>query len=313
MKTAFLSHPHFRDHDAGPGHPERPARLEAIEKALRQEGLWDELDHRKIFPADDEDILRCHTPEHLERIRHLAQAGGGWIDSDTHVSSVSFDVAKLAVGAALGAVDAVLGGECDNAFVAARPPGHHAESHHAMGFCLFNNVACAARSAQRQHGLQRVAILDWDVHHGNGTQEIFYDDPSVFFVSTHQWPLYPGTGRAEERGRGAGLGTTLNFPLPAGSGDYEYACVWESIGETVETFRPQLILVSAGFDAHIRDPLANMLMSAAGFERLMRETKRWAAQWCDNRVVCVLEGGYDLSGLSSSVVAVVRELMNDES
>jgi len=312
MKTAFFSHPHFRDHDAGTGHPERPARLDAIEKALHDENLWDSLWHPAFAPADDEAILHCHSTAHVAAIHRLAESGGGYIDGDTHVSARSFAVAKLGVGAALGAVDAVLGHEFDNAFVAARPPGHHAESRRAMGFCLFNTVACAARAAQHKHGLERVAILDWDVHHGNGTQEIFYDDPSVFFMSVHQSPLYPGTGRADERGRGEGLGTTLNVPLPAGCGDEEYVHVWDSIAESIDHFNAQLILVSAGFDAHARDPLGGMQMSAAGFAQLMRQTKRWASHLCDNRVVCVLEGGYDLTGLADSVAAVVKELMNDQ-
>ena len=312
MKTAFFSHQKFREHDNGPRHPERAARLDAIDAALRRENLWDALDHRDFEPATDEQLLQCHTEAHVAEIRRLAQAGGGRVDADTRVGAVSYDVAKLAAGAACAAVEAVLSGACDNAFVAARPPGHHAESDRAMGFCLFNSAAVAARHAQRKHGLQRVAILDWDVHHGNGTQEIFYDDPSVLFVSAHQWPLYPGTGRREERGSGAGEGATLNFPLPAGSGDEEYIRVWNSIGDALQEFAPQMILLSAGFDAHARDPLANMQVSTEGFRAMMATTRQWAAQYCENRLVCLLEGGYDLTALGDGVAAVVKELSSDE-
>jgi acetoin utilization deacetylase AcuC-like enzyme len=181
-----------------------------------------------------------------------------------------------------------------------------------MGFCLFNSIACAARHAQRQHDLQRVAILDWDVHHGNGTQEIFYEDPSVFFVSVHQWPLYPGTGKRTESGSGAGVGATLNIPLPAGSDDEDCLNLWDALGEPLHEFAPQLILLSAGFDAHARDPLANMEVSSEGFRQMMRITKRWAAELCDNRLVCLLEGGYDLTALGDSVAAVIKEMGNDE-
>lgn len=313
MKTAFLTHPAFRDHDNGPRHPERPARLEAIEAALRRGGLWDDLWQPEFEAATEELLLLCHTPQLVEKIRHLAQVGGGSIDPDTAVSPASYDVARLAVGAGVRAVDAVMGSECDNAFVAARPPGHHAESNRAMGFCLFNTIAIAARYAQRQYGLERVAILDWDVHHGNGTQEIFYADPSVFFCSVHQAPLFPYSGWREERGQGAAVGTTVNMPLAAGQGDDVYAEVWDMMAETIADFAPQLILVSAGFDAHINDPLGGMRVSAAGFAHLMRVTKKWAASLCDGKLVCILEGGYDLTGLGDSVAAVVKELMREAS
>ena len=312
MKTTFLYHSDFKRHDAGPRHPERAARLEAMEASLRSENLWDGLRHRKFKAADDEHLLLCHKPELVKQVRRLAQSGGGNIDGDTHVSPPSFEVAKMAVGAALDAVDAVLGDECDNAFAAVRPPGHHAESGRAMGFCLFNNVGIAARYAQRKHHLERIAILDWDVHHGNGTQEIFYEDPSVLFCSVHQSPLYPGTGRSWETGSGAGVGTTLNLPLPAGCGHEEYADAWQVFGRAVEKVAPQLILISAGFDAHARDPLGGMNLFPSDFAHLTRVTKEWAARLCDRRLICVLEGGYDLDGLSESIAAVIKELMNDK-
>jgi acetoin utilization deacetylase AcuC-like enzyme len=308
MKTAYFFDARFREHSNGPGHPERPGRLDAINDALKAQGLWDKLSHPVITAATDDQLLLCHSPQQVEMVRSLAAAGGGAIDGDTHVTAASFEVAQLAVGAGIGAVEAVMSGDCENAFVAARPPGHHAESDRSMGFCLFNSIAIAARHAQRELGLERVAILDWDVHHGNGTQEIFYEDATVFFASVHQSPLYPGTGGRDEKGRGAGIGTTLNIPLPAASDDSDYARVWDLVGAEIEHFSPQLILVSAGFDAHTRDPLGGMNVTAEGFAHLMRQTRKWAKLHCDGRVVCMLEGGYSLKGLAQSAAAVVEVL-----
>jgi acetoin utilization deacetylase AcuC-like enzyme len=309
MSTAFLSHADFRAHDAGAYHPERAARLDAIDAALRAAKLWDALEHPDFQPAREEQLYACHSVTLVETIHRLAERGGGQIDPDTRVAPASFEVAALAAGAAIAATDGVLRGDFDNAFVASRPPGHHAERARALGCCLFNNVAIAARHAQQKWGLERVAIVDWDVHHGNGTQEIFYRDGSIFFAGVHQWPLFPGTGRATERGADAGEGATLNFPLPAGRNDVQYAVVWREIGEAVAAFAPQLILVSAGFDAHAKDPLGGMELSAAGFAGLMRQSLEWAAQLCEGRLVAVLEGGYNLDGLSESVVAVMREML----
>lgn len=311
--TAYFTHDDFSLH-AGeaiyPGHPERPQRLAAIEQGLRQAGLWPRLAYTPFEAAADDHLLLCHTPEHLQAIRDFVAAGGGHIEPSTYVVEASDAVARLAAGAARAAVDTVMTGAAPNAFVAARPPGHHAESHRPMGFCLYNNIACAARYAQRQYGLQRVAILDWDVHHGNGTQQIFYDDPTVLFVSVHQSPWYPYfSGARNETGRGAGIGATVNYPLPSGSGDEEYGHVWDEVGEHVDMFRPELILISAGFDAHHRDPLGGMEVTGAGFARLMRQSLGWAREHCAGRVVAVLEGGYDLRGLSESAVAVVGELL----
>jgi acetoin utilization deacetylase AcuC-like enzyme len=311
MKTAFLYNTDFKQHTNGSGHPERPTRMDAIEAALQREKQWDTLPHHAFEEASEEQLELCHTPEHVARVYQMALQGGGRFDADTAVSPASYRVAKLAAGAAIGAVDAVLRDDFDNAFAAGRPPGHHATSDRAMGFCLFNSVAIAARYAQREYSLQRVAVLDWDVHHGNGTQDIFYDDPSVFFCSVHQSPLYPYSGARAETGSGAGAGTTLNFPLPAGFGLSEYANVWDKAGHALEAFAPELILISAGFDAHEDDPLGGMDLTAQDFAQLLRSTKRWASELCDNRVVCVLEGGYDLQGLGDSVAAVIKELMND--
>ena len=311
MTTALFSHPEFRLHDNGTHHPERAARLKALEEKLKVDGIWDKLQHPEFAAATEAQLEYCHAPELIARIKNMAQNGGGQIDADTHVTPLSFDVAKLAAGAAISAVDGIFKGEFDNAFVAARPPGHHAESDRSMGFCLFNSIAIAARHAQKKHGLDRVAIVDFDVHHGNGTQQIFYEDASVLFVSVHQSPLFPGTGRSSERGLGAGEGATLNFPLAAGQGDAEYRQVWNQVGEGVRKFAPQLILVSAGFDAHARDPLGGMELSAQGFGALMQSTLEWADELCDGRVVCVLEGGYDLQGLSDSTAAVMKVLLGE--
>ena len=309
MKTALFSHPKFRLHDNGAQHPERMMRLKALEEKLKVDGVWEKLQHPEFQAATEAQLEYCHSPELIAQIKTLAQNGGGLIDGDMRVTPFSFDVAKLAVGAAIGAVGGVLTGDFDNAFVASRPPGHHAESERAMGFCLFNSIAIAARHAQKSHGIERVAILDFDVHHGNGTQQIFYEDGSVFFASVHQSPLFPGTGRSWEKGSGAGKGATLNFPLEAGHGDAEYSQVWNEVGKAVRQFAPQLILVSAGFDAHARDPLGGMKLTASGFAALMQSTLHWADKLCEGRVVCVLEGGYDLRGLSDSVAAVVKELL----
>jgi acetoin utilization deacetylase AcuC-like enzyme len=244
-----------------------------------------------------------HSPGHLGRLERLRpETGIARIDADTLMSSESYRVAKLAVEGTLTAADGILSGRFANAFCAVRPPGHHAESNRAMGFCLLNNIAVAARYLQRQHKLSRIMIIDWDVHHGNGTQHIFEEDPSVFYFSIHQFPLYPGTGRADEHGLGAGEGYTLNCPLPPGQGDDEYHTVFEkSLRPAVEAFRPDFILVSAGFDAHRDDPLANMRVTEDGFGQMTRMVNDWARVYCRGRVLSCLEGGYHLEALARSV------------
>lgn len=311
VTTAYFTHEVFKEHLTGAGHPERPQRLDAINQALQAQPWHDELLRPKFGAARDEQIALCHPIEHIQMIRQMAERGGAMIDGDTLVSPRSFEAALMAVGAACAAVDSVVKGESKNAFCAVRPPGHHAETSRAMGFCLFSNIAIAARHAQKAHGLERVAIVDWDVHHGNGTQEIFYEDPTVFFASVHEWGIYPGTGPANETGKGKGQGTTANYPLPAGADGAHYFEVWERLGERVAAFKPQLILVSAGFDAHQRDPLAHMELQKDDFAELMRQTQKWATALCDRRVVCLLEGGYDLTGLSESAIAVIKVLLEN--
>ena len=315
MKTAFLTHPLFLEHDTGPGHPERPQRLTAIWNHLREVGLWDELQHLPFEAATYADIARCHTPAHIARVQTIAQNGGGALDGDTIISPKSFDAAILASGAAMRAVDAVLGGEADNAFVAARPCGHHAESGRRAGspwgFCLLNHVAVAARHAQQKWGVERVAILDFDVHHGNGTQEIFYEDGGVFFASIHEAPLFPGTGLSFESGAGAGEGTTVNIPLPAHSEGALFRLAWQQIGKEVEQFAPQLIILSAGYDAHRLDPLAHMKLEVEDFAHMVSEAKKWAQTLCEGKIVAVLEGGYNLGALAESVAATLTVLKAD--
>lgn len=315
MKTAFYTHPDFALHFNGDGHPERPQRLKAIIGAVREAGIWDELAHPAFEAATESDLTRCHTRAHIERVQAMSQGGGGQLDGDTRVGSDSFEVAKLASGAAIAATRAVVNGEFKNAFVAVRPPGHHAESGRdsssPWGFCLFDHVAVAARWAQDEGGIKRMAILDFDVHHGNGTQEIFYNDPSVLFVSLHQSPLFPGTGAREEKGAGKGEGTTLNFPLPANCDGEIYRRTWKLAGDAVREFAPDLILLSAGYDAHARDPLGSMQLQAADYADLVAEAKSWADELCNGKLVAILEGGYDLSALGESVIATLNVLRAD--
>ncbi len=248
-------------------------------------------------------IAQVHSPGHLSRLERLQpETGIVRIDADTLMSSESYRVALLAVEGTLAAADGIMTGQFTNAFCAVRPPGHHAEANRAMGFCLLNNVAIAARYLQHRHGLKKIMIIDWDVHHGNGTQHIFEEDPTVFYFSIHQFPLYPGTGRADEHGRGAGEGYTLNCPLPPGKGDDEYMTVFEkSLRPAVEAFRPDFFLISAGFDAHRDDPLANMGVTEKGFGEMTRMVKDWARVHCEGRVLSCLEGGYHLDALARSV------------
>jgi len=262
-------------------------------------------------PAAQADLERVHPPAFLAAIRELCEAGGGAIDLDTVVSERSYDAAVVASGAATAAVDAVLAGDLEAAFCLGRPPGHHAEAARAMGFCFFGNVAVAARRAQSEHGAERVLILDWDVHHGNGTNEIFHADPSVLFVSIHESPLYPGTGPASDTGSGEGTGYTVNLPVPGGTGDAGYRSLVEHVaGKLIRDWRPQLVLVSAGFDAHVDDPLATCRVTEAGYAGMTASVRR-AADDVGAPVGVVLEGGYDLGALSRSMAALMPVLMGD--
>jgi acetoin utilization deacetylase AcuC-like enzyme len=253
----------------------------------------------------------CHTREYLRTAQHDVEAGYGSLTTgDTDITRNSWDVAGKAAGGVLNAVDAVVTGKARNAFCATRPPGHHATPNRGMGFCLLNNVAIGARYAQRKHGLERVLILDWDVHHGNGTQEIFYSDPTVFYCSTHQWPLYPGTGRADETGAGTAKGTKMNFPFPAGSGRKEIlGAVVDSLAPAAQRFRPDLVMISAGFDSRVGDLLGSFTLTDQDFIDLTRAVMKMADEHAGGRIVSVLEGGYALSGLASAALAHVQTLM----
>nr|BCX01580.1 MAG: histone deacetylase [Bacteroidota bacterium] len=307
MKTAFVYHPRYLEHDTGPAHPERPDRLQAIVEELKRRSLWSRLLHIEPEPAERKWVETVHPAAYLDRLEAFCRSRGGYLDPDTVASPQSFSVALLAAGGVLAACDAVLSGRARNGFCALRPPGHHAEQARAMGFCLLNNVAIGARYLQRRWGLERVAIVDWDVHHGNGTQAIFYEDPTVLFISLHQHPLYPGTGLRQERGQGAGEGYTYNIPLPPGSGDADYErAVREEVIPALERFRPEAVLLSAGFDAHRLDPLANQEVTESGFARMAELVRQAADALAGGRLIAVLEGGYHLQALARSVAACLE-------
>jgi acetoin utilization deacetylase AcuC-like enzyme len=306
--TGLVCDPAFLAHDTGPTHPESPRRLEAIARRLNEPDLQKRIVSLSAPLVDRKWLETVHTSRYVDR---LAQAspdhGYVYLDADTPMSPGSYRAALQAVGGTLAAIDAVMDGRVANAFCAVRPPGHHAESSRAMGFCLFNNVAVGARYAQRRYGIRRVLILDWDVHHGNGTQAAFYEDPTVLYVSLHQYPWYPGTGGAEEVGTGPGEGYTLNLPMAAGRGDDEYGTAFElRIQPAVREFSPDFVLISAGFDAHRDDPLAMMNVTEAGYRAMTESVKDWASTSAQGRVVSCLEGGYNLTALADSVEAHVR-------
>jgi acetoin utilization deacetylase AcuC-like enzyme len=305
-RIGFISDERLLLHHPPDGHPERPARLRELLKHLQGlPSLWGALIHLPPQFAKDEDILAVHTPHHVEHIRRICDIGGGVLDEgDTYAVRASFDAALLAAGAVQTAIDAVLSREVDSAFCAVRPPGHHAEYDKPMGFCLFNNVAIGARYAQRCHGLKQIAILDWDVHHGNGTQHIFERDPTVLYISLHQYPFYPGTGSRSEKGIGEGEGFTLNIPLAAGTEESRYIEAFaDEIVPALSRFHPELLIISAGFDAHKDDPLAGMCLTEESFAKLTHLIKNAAP------VVSVLEGGYDTEALARSVEAHLDALM----
>lgn len=305
MATALITHEECYGHVTPPGHPEQVARLDAVLNAL--EGM-DLVRTSAPFAADD-DLLRCHPASHIAAIK-AAVPESGWrsLDADTHLSPGSLAAAMRAAGGCVKAVDMVLGGEVQNAFVACRPPGHHCERETAMGFCFFGNVAIAAKVALDHHGVKRVAILDWDVHHGNGTQDLVEDDPRIFFASSHQMPLYPGTGYPSETGADDNV---MNVALADGAGSDTFRDLWGNhILPAVEKFAPDLILVSAGFDAHKRDPLAGLLLETEDFAWVTREICTLAARVCGGKVVSSLEGGYDLEALGDAAAAHVTEMMD---
>ena len=311
MSTGYVYDPLYLEHDE-PGHPENRGRLEQTMRHLEDSQLLGRMTRLEPRDATVDELSAVHRPAYIDRVRSAAETGRGWLDPDTYVGARSYDAAVRAAGGLLCAVDAVLAGEVDNAFALVRPPGHHAVADRAMGFCLFNNVAIAARHALQQHGLDQVLIVDFDLHHGNGTQEAFYEENHVLYFSTHQYPYYPGTGHWQETGRGVGKGYTVNVPLPAGSGDDQYRQVFQEVLLPIlHRFRPQLILVSAGFDAHFRDHLASMRLSCAGYRELALTLRGVAEELCQGRLLFVLEGGYAGEALAWSLRTCLDVLLGN--
>jgi len=311
-QTGVVYHPDYLKHKTRLWHPEHPGRLTAIVEQLKTTEFYEQLVFIDPIIADVEHISLVHSEEYIQRVKKICQAGGGLLDTgDTPVGKESYDVARLAVGGVMAAVDAVMADIIKNAFCLVRPPGHHATPSMGMGFCIFNNVAIAARYLQKQHNLEKILIVDWDVHHGNGTQNAFYNDASVLYFSVHRGMFYPGTGWAEERGKGAGEGYTINAPLNYGSGGIIYSKVFEEfLIPATDKFKPDFILVSAGFDAHEVDPLGGMSVATEDFGRLAEMVKALAEKHCDGRLMAALEGGYDLESLANSVVEVLRVFLS---
>ena len=312
MKVGLVYDPIYLRHDTG-YHVENAERLSAVIDHLEGAGLKERLKPIEPRAASAKELLLVHQRQYISYIQGVAQRGGGWLDADTVVSADSYQVAAYAAGGVIRAVEQVLAGEVTSAFALVRPPGHHATWRRAMGFCLFNNVAIAAKYAVNNCGLESILIIDFDVHHGNGTQEAFYSDPGVLYVSTHQYPHYPGTGGIEETGSRMARGTTLNIPLPAGCGDIEYLRVLkEIVVPAARRFKPQLILVSAGYDAHWADGLSMMQLTVAGFAQMVAIIKELAQELCHGHLVFALEGGYELTVLASSVAATLNVLRDSD-
>jgi acetoin utilization deacetylase AcuC-like enzyme len=311
VRAGLVYDPIYLEHDTG-DHVENPRRLVDTLSHLKETGIKERLISLPARHASLEELEMIHAPEYISYVRGKAEKGGGWLDADTVMSPKSYEAALYAAGGVLAAVEAVMNEEVDNAFALVRPPGHHAVRDRAMGFCIFNNVAVAAVFALREFSLSRVLIADFDVHHGNGTQDAFYADPGVLYFSTHQYPFYPGTGWMDETGTGKGEGTTVNFPMTAGWGDEEYLRAFnEVLVPVARRFQPELILVSAGFDPHWADHLAMMRVTITGFVQMATILKELAAQLCQGRLVFTLEGGYNLRVVASSVKATFDVLLGN--
>jgi len=311
-KTGYASDPFFLKHETEP-HPENPGRLTAIQNRLESSEFYNNLIPIQPRKATAKEISRVHDSGYVASVEKSCADGVRNLDADTVISSDSYDAALLSAGAGMNAIDQLIDGNIHNAFCAVRPPGHHAEQDHAMGFCLFNNVAIATRYAQKTKGLNKIFIFDWDVHHGNGSQHSFYSDPSIYYSSMHQYPFYPGTGAGEETGTGDGLGTTLNLPMDAYSDDDDYLSAIENkLIPEIQHYKPDLIIISAGFDAHQNDPLAQIQLTTECFGKMTELLMGIARDVCDGRLLSMLEGGYDYDALSDSVQLHMQTLLTFE-
>lgn len=313
MKTGFIQDVRFLEHDTGPGHPECSARLSETLKYLGTQDWFNSLVQIDAGKTELGNILTVHDASYIRRAEEVCRSGHSHLDSmDVSVCTESFDIALLAAGSSIRLADEVINHTVDNAFALLRPPGHHAENAMAMGFCLFNNIAVLTRYLQNRYGLDKIAIVDWDVHHGNGTQHLFEEDPSVLYISTHQYPFYPGTGHFSETGIGKGKGATLNCPMSMGADDLDYEEVFsQKISPKLDLFKPEFILISAGFDAHQADPLANINLSTDAFGWMTERIMEKANQHCDNRIISLLEGGYNLNVLPKCIGKHLEMLSNN--
>ncbi len=306
MNTTLIYHPIFLQHDTGEHHPERASRLQAIIRKLKKTGLINRLELVEPYVARVEDVALAHSKDYIKSVEEACKNAPANLDPDTVVSRDSYRAALFAAGGVIKAADLVINGEASNAFCMVRPPGHHARPSQTMGFCLFNNVSIGARYVQKKHSISRVAIIDWDVHHGNGTEEIFYKDPSVLYISLHQYPHYPGTGGAGDTGEGRGKGFNLNIPMQASSGDDEYIKVFkDKVAPKIKAFNPEFVFISAGFDGHKDDPLSSINLTETGYHEMTCMIKELAP----NRLVSVLEGGYNLFSLADSVHSHLKALI----
>jgi acetoin utilization deacetylase AcuC-like enzyme len=312
MSTGYVYDEVFLRHNL-PGHPENRTRLEQTMALLEEAGMLARLTQIPARPATREELTRVHRLDYIDQVRSMSERGGGHLDPDTYTNADSYQAALMAAGGLVEATLAVIDGRVDNAFALVRPPGHHAMPGRGMGFCLFGNVAIAAQAARKDRNLDRVLIVDFDVHHGNGTQAMVEDDPDVCFISTHQYPYYPGTGAAQETGRGPGVGTVINMPLSPGAGDQVFQQLYQQLLVPIaHRFAPDLILVSAGFDAHWDDPLAGLGLSLGGYAWIARNLLLLAGELCDGRIIFTLEGGYHLDVLSHGILNTFHALLGDE-